>query len=169
MPSSPRDRACSARRIRLRPGPPTAQPDAPGRRDGPRHCGSLAADAVLVVIGTAVFPSTSGYVHFRFGDYAKLTVIGVLIACAAWPVVCRIAAEPTWLFSRLAVLVTLVLLLPDAWLLHQHQSARAVAVLVLMHLAIALVTYFALVVVAPARRGASSRHTRESSQPDPLR
>ena len=38
---------------------------------------------------TRLFPSTKGYVHFAFHDYAKLTVIGVLIACAAWPVVTR--------------------------------------------------------------------------------
>ena len=46
---------------------------------------SLAADAALVAIGTRLFPSTKGYVHFQFHDYAKLTVVGVLIACAAWP------------------------------------------------------------------------------------
>jgi len=38
--------------------------------------GSLAADALLVVIGQAVFPGTRGYAHFQFHDYAKLTVIG---------------------------------------------------------------------------------------------
>jgi hypothetical protein len=38
--------------------------------------GSLAADAILVAVGEAVFPGTKGYVHFRFADYAKLTVIG---------------------------------------------------------------------------------------------
>jgi hypothetical protein len=38
--------------------------------------GSLAADAILVAIGDAIFPGTRGYVHFRFSDYAKLTVIG---------------------------------------------------------------------------------------------
>ena len=46
---------------------------------------SLAADAALVALGTTVFPATNGYVHFQFADYAKLTVIGVLIAGAAWP------------------------------------------------------------------------------------
>ena len=70
--------------------------------------GSLAADAVLVVLGTKVFPSTKGYVHFQFPDYAKLTIIGVIIACAAWPVVTRISSQPRWLFFRLAILVTLV-------------------------------------------------------------
>src|SRR5438874_3292037 len=69
--------------------------------------GSLGADAVLVAVGQAVFPATRGYEHFQFADYAKLTVIGVVIACAAWPVVTRISSAPRWLFFRLAILVTL--------------------------------------------------------------
>ncbi len=84
--------------------------------------GSLAADAVLVAIGTAVFPATRGYVHFRFSDYAKLTVIGVVIACLAWPVVTRISSVPRWLFLRMAVLVTLVLWLPDLYILAKDAS-----------------------------------------------
>jgi hypothetical protein len=114
--------------------------------------GSLAADAALVAIGTRVFPSTKGYVHFEFHDYAKLTVIGVVIACAAWPVVCRLSADPRWLFFRLAIAVTVVLLLPDLYILHQGQPARAVGVLMLMHLAIAVITYNLLVHVAPVRQ-----------------
>jgi uncharacterized protein DUF6069 len=110
--------------------------------------GSLAADALLVVIGQAVFPGTQGYVHFQFHDYAKLTVIGVIIACAAWPVVTRISYHPRWLFLRLAILVTLVLWLPDVYLLYRGQPADAVAVLFVMHLAIALVTYNVLVRLA---------------------
>jgi hypothetical protein len=112
---------------------------------------SLAADAALVAIGTRVFPSTKGYVHFQFHDYAKLTVIGVVIACAAWPVVARISSAPRWLFFRLAVLVTLVLFLPDLYIWHQGQSVQAVLVLMSMHVAIALVTYNLLVHVAPVR------------------
>jgi len=113
--------------------------------------GSLLADAVIVAIGTRVFPSTKGYVHFQFSDYGKLTVIGVLIASAAWPVVTRISSDPRWLFFRLAILVTLVLWLPDIYILHQGQSGKAVAVLMTMHLAIALVTYNALVRIAPVQ------------------
>ncbi len=113
--------------------------------------GSLAADAILVVIGTALFPSTKGYVHFQFSDYAKLTIIGVVIACVAWPVVTRISSAPRWLFFRLAVLVTLVLWLPDLYLLDLGQPGRAVAVLMVMHLAIALVTYNSLVHIARVR------------------
>ena len=117
--------------------------------------GSLAADALLVVIGQAVFPHTKGYSHFQFADYAKLTVIGVIIACAAWPVVTRISSDPRWLFFRMAVLVTVVLWLPDGYILYQGQPADAVAFLFLMHLAIALVTYNLLVHLAPARRAPS--------------
>jgi hypothetical protein len=110
--------------------------------------GSLLVDVVLVKIGVAVFPSTHGYVHFRFSDYAKLTVIGVLVACVAWPVVTRISSAPRWLFLRLAVLVTLVLWLPDLMILAKGQPAKAVAVLMVMHVGIALVTYNALVRIA---------------------
>ena len=113
--------------------------------------GSLALDAALVAIGQAVFPSTKGYVHFQFSDYSKLTIIGVVIACAAWPVVTRISSAPRWLFFRLAIVVTLVLFLPDLYILKQGQPAKAVAVLMCMHLAIALVTYNALVHLAPVR------------------
>jgi hypothetical protein len=45
-----------------------------------------------------------------------------------------------------------VLLLPDVYILHQGQPARAVAVLMVMHLAIALITYNLLVHLAPVRR-----------------
>jgi hypothetical protein len=122
--------------------------------------GSLAADAALVAIGEAVFPSTKGYGHFQFSDYSKLTIIGVVIACVAWPIVTRISSAPRWLFFRLAVVVTVVLLLPDAYILKQGQPPKAVAVLMCMHLAIAVVTYNALVRLAPVgprrtRRGAS--------------
>ena len=112
---------------------------------------SLAADAALVFIATRLLPSTNGYVHFAFQNYAKLTIIGVLIACAAWPVVTRISSDPRWLFFRLAIAVTVVLLVPDLYIWHQGQPIQAVAVLMVMHVAIALVTYNALVNLAPVR------------------
>jgi hypothetical protein len=125
--------------------------------------GSLIADALLVVIGQAAFPSTKGYVHFQFNDYAKLTVIGVIIACVAWPVVTRVSSAPRWLFFRLAILVTLVLLLPDVYILYQGQPTDAVAVLMVMHLAIALVTYNLLVHLAPT--GPAERQARHEPRP----
>jgi hypothetical protein len=114
---------------------------------------SLVADAALVAIGTATFPSTKGYVHFAFSDYGKLTVVGVVIACLAWPIVTRITSTPRWVFSRMAVLVTLVLWLPDLYILAKGQPPKAVAVLMAMHLAIAVITYSCLVHLAKAGKG----------------
>jgi len=136
--------------------PPTRQPKAVAivLATVVSIAGSLASDAILVKIAETVFPSTDGYAHFQFGDYGKLTVIGVVIACCAWPITTRISSTPRWLFFRLAVVVTLVLWTPDLWILVQGQPLRAVAFLMLMHLAIALVTYNVLVHLSPAgRRG----------------
>jgi hypothetical protein len=120
--------------------------------------GSLVADALLVVIAQAVFPSTKGYAHFQFSDYSKLTVIGVIIACIAWPITTRITSQPRWMFFRMAILVTLVLWLPDVYILVQGQPGKAVAFLFLMHLAIAVVTYTALVHLAPVRARRRAAH-----------
>lgn len=113
--------------------------------------GSLVLDAVLVAAGTAAFPATKGYGHFHFSDYGLLTAIGVVLACGAWILVAQIAPDPRRVFFRLAVGVTVVLLLPDVWLLIRHEPGTAVAVLMCMHLGIALVTYNVLVHVAPPR------------------
>jgi hypothetical protein len=64
----------------------------------------------------------------------------------------RISSAPRWLSFRLAVLVTLVLWLPDLYLLDLGQPGRAVAVLMVMPLAIALVTYCSLVYIAERSR-----------------
>ena len=125
--------------------------------------GSLLADALIVVIAQAVAASTKGYVHFQFGDYAKLTVVGVIIACVAWPITTRITSQPRLMFFIMAIAVTLVLWLPDVYILVKGQPAKAVAFLFLMHLAIALVTYNALVRLAPirAQRRASAQRARQ--------
>lgn len=120
--------------------------------------GSLLADTALARLGPVMFPATRGYTHFRFSDYAKLTVIGVIIACVAWPIVTRISSEPRWLFFRQAIAVTLVLFLPDLYILYKGQPGDAVAVLVVMHVAIALVTYNALVHIAKVRPATQSPH-----------
>jgi hypothetical protein len=113
---------------------------------------SLVACAVLVAIGTAVFPATAGYDHFRFGDYGKLTIIGVFLACAAWPLMSLVSSRARGPFLLLTVIVTVVGLAPDVWILYRGQSVEAVAVLAAMHGALALITYPALVYIAPQRR-----------------
>jgi len=122
--------------------------------------GSLAADALLVATGEAVFPSTKDFVHFQFSDYGKLTVVGVVIACVGWPVVTRLSSRPRRLFLRLAVAVTVVLLLPDVVIWARGEPARGVLVLMTMHLAIAVVTYNALVRIAPAGDAGPAGHGR---------
>jgi hypothetical protein len=128
--------------------------------------GSLLADALLVMIAQAAFPGIQGYSHFQFAEYGKLTVIGVLIACVAWPVTTRITSRPRWMFFRMAILVTLVLWLPDVYILVKGQPAKAVGFLFAMHLAIALVTYNVLVHLAPvgARRGSADRRLQPTGR-----
>jgi hypothetical protein len=123
--------------------------------------GSLTTDWLLVVLGTRLFPAVRGYGHFRPSDYATLTAIGVVAAGAAWPVVCRISPAPRWLYLRSAVVVTVVLWIPDVYLLLRHQPGRAVAVLMVMHLAVAVVTYQSMVRLAPPRPVAGPGGTGE--------
>jgi H+/Cl- antiporter ClcA len=113
---------------------------------------SLVVDALIVVIATHLVPSTVGYVHFKFSDYAKLTVIGVIIACVGWPFVARITSRPRWLFFRLAIATTVVLLLPDLYIWRSGQPIKSVVFLMCMHVGIAYVTYQSLVVLAPVAR-----------------
>jgi hypothetical protein len=111
--------------------------------------GSLLACAVLVLIGVRVFPDTAGYVHFQFSDYAKLTTIGVLVGCVAWPVFCAVFVRPRLLYVWATILASAVLLAPDAWILLNGAPPHAVLVLVAMHLAVAAVMLSALVFLAP--------------------
>jgi hypothetical protein len=71
--------------------------------------------------------------------------------------VTRISSAPRWLFFRLAILVTLVLWLPDVWIWLKGEAAHGVIGLAVMHLAIALITYNVLVHVAPVRTAQAGR------------
>jgi len=112
---------------------------------------SIAACAALAAAGIALFPSTAGYEHYQFGDYAKLTTIGVIGAAIAWPVVTLVTTRARRLYLWLAILVTIVSFAPDAWILRGGQPAPAVADLAVMHVAVGVITYLALVVIATQR------------------
>ena len=114
---------------------------------------SLAACVGLAALGVTLFPSTAGYPHFEFADYSRLTIAGVLAACVAWPLVTLVSTRARRLFFLLAVLVVLASLAPDVWILHLGQPLEAVAVLMAMHVALGLITYPALVLIAPQSRG----------------
>jgi hypothetical protein len=119
--------------------------------------GSLLACRLLVLAAVAVFPSTAGYPHFQFADYAKLTIIGVILACLAWPAMTFVSSRARLPFLALTVLVVIGSLAPDAWILYKGQPVDGVGVLVAMHFALALVTYPSLVFIAPQRRRHDSR------------
>jgi hypothetical protein len=115
---------------------------------------SLAAALMLATIGQAAFTVPAAFGKFAFGTYALLTVLGVAGATAAWAAVARLSARPKWLLTRLAALVTALFLIPDFLLLGTPGNpAGPVAILMLMHLAIAVITYAALTELAPVRAG----------------
>ena len=115
---------------------------------------SLAADAVLVTVGRAAFTAPASFGKFGFGSYALLTVLGVAGATVAWGAVTRLSSRPAWLLTRLAALVTALFLIPDFLLFGTPGNpAGPVGILMLMHLATAVITYTALLKIAPARGG----------------
>ena len=64
----------------------------------------------------------------------------------------RLSSRPRWLLTRLAALVTALFLIPDFLRLGTPGNPSGpVVILMLMHLAIAVVTYTALIKVAPVR------------------
>jgi Family of unknown function (DUF6069) len=110
---------------------------------------SLFACFGLVQIAVALSPALAEYGHFHFGDYSKLTIIGVIVACVGWPIVAWLTTQARRLYLWLAIAVTVVSLAPDAWILHLGQPTLGVATLAVMHLALAMITYPAMVFIAP--------------------
>jgi hypothetical protein len=87
----------------------------------------------------------------------------VAIACAGWPLVTTLTSQPRRLFLQAAIVITIVLFAPDAYIWHNGASGKAVFVLIWMHVAIAIVTYNALVHLAPVgrtRRRQRPQHSR---------
>jgi hypothetical protein len=112
---------------------------------------SLLACFALAQLAIALLPSLAGYGHFQFGDYGRLTVIGVAAACVGWPIVTWFTTTARRLYLWLAIAVTVIGLAPDAWILHLGQPVAGVATLVAMHLALAVITYPSMVFIAPQR------------------
>jgi hypothetical protein len=128
---------------------------------------SLAAGLMLATIGRAAFTVPASFGKFAFGTYALLTVLGVAGAAATWAAVARLSSRPKWLLTRLAALVTALFLIPDFLLLGTPGNpAGPVAVLMLMHLAIAVITYTALIKVAPVRGGPRSTRPGDAELAD---
>jgi hypothetical protein len=130
---------------------------------------SLFADWLIAKLAVGLRPKLAHYPHFRLVDYARLTVVGIIGAAVSWPIVTRWCAAPRWVYLRLAVLVTGVLLLPDVYIYMRRSNGEAVFALVCMHLAVAVISYNAIVRIAPVRPWAR-RHVpahRSGWQPPP--
>lgn len=112
---------------------------------------SLLACAILALITTQLFPSTIGYGHFQFSDYSKLTIIGVSVACVGWPFVTWITTNGRRLYLWLGIIATIVSLAPDLWILDLGQPPAGVATLAVMHVALGVVTYLSMILIAPQR------------------
>jgi hypothetical protein len=112
--------------------------------------GSLVVDAVLVALGRAVFDPASSFGPFHFSSYAPLTVLGVVAATIGWGILVHLTSVPRWVLRRAAVVVTVALLIPDVAILPGNPDG-GVATLMVMHIAIAVITYASLLRVAPAR------------------
>jgi hypothetical protein len=118
-----------------------------------------------VAISNTIFASTRHFSHFGFLDYGGLTVLGAVVATAAWSLVVRSSERPRRLFFRLALVVVPLLWLPDAWLLARAESSAGVGGLILMHVAVALVTYNALVRLAPPTVPGAAVHDETAVAP----
>jgi len=86
----------------------------------------------------------------------------VVGATIGWGILVHLSSQPRWVLRRAALVVTIVLLIPDVMILPGNPKT-AVLTLMVMHIAIAVVTYSALRWIAPAvgraRRSADSRQT----------
>jgi hypothetical protein len=117
---------------------------------------SILACWGIAAVGVAIVPSMAGYEHFQFVDYSKLTIIGVVIAGLAWPVATLLSSDARRLYLLSAVVVVVVSFAPDLWILHGGQPIFGVAVLMVMHCALGVVTYPVIVYGAPQRRSSAS-------------
>lgn len=114
---------------------------------------SLLANVLIAHVAIALDPSLSSYPHFQISDYGRLTVVGALIACVGWPILTRVSSAPLLLYVVIAILGTLVLFLPDLYILVALQEpVHAVLGLVVMHIAVPLCSCTSMVLIGRAPR-----------------
>jgi hypothetical protein len=89
-------------------------------------------------------------------DWAKLTIIGIVLASLGWPLAAALWSRARRPFLVLTALVTVASFVPDLWILRQGQPANGVLALAVMHVAVAVVTYPSLVLIAPQRPRSTS-------------
>src|SRR5712691_9245236 len=98
---------------------------------------------------------TGPALHPASPAHRRVVAAGLAGAAVTWAAVTRLSSRPEWLFTRLAALATAVFLIPDFLLVGTPGNPTGpVVVLMLMHLASAVITYTTLIKVAPVRGGA---------------
>ena len=118
--------------------------------------GSILADRALVALGKALFTISPAFGPFHFQSYAPLTVLGVAAATVGWGVLVRLTSRPRWLLARAAAFATVLLLVPDV-LIFANNPPLGVVTLMAMHIAIAVITFWSLLLIAPATGQARKR------------
>jgi len=113
--------------------------------------GSLLVCVAIAKLVSSADPSIASYQHFEFSDYSRLTIVGVVSACIGWPIVALLSTTARRIYLWAAIIVVVVSLAPDLWILHLGQPVVGVAALALMHVGLGLVTYPAMVFLAPQR------------------
>jgi hypothetical protein len=119
---------------------------------------SVVACVILSEAGKTALSPPASFDKFNFPGYVVLTVLGVAAATVGWAILVRMTSQPRWCLEVAAVLVTIVLLVPDVAIL-PHNPTSDVIVLMVEHIVVAVITTALLLVVSPPGRWAGSpRH-----------
>jgi hypothetical protein len=111
--------------------------------------GSLIACIVVVTLTSRWFPLALKNSHMQFADYYVPIIVTVAIGCAAWPVVTWISSRGRRLFLCVGIAVVVLIVALDVWIFDANRPVATAAIMVAMHLGVALVTYLSLVFLAP--------------------
>ena len=113
---------------------------------------AVCLDAGVAAIAHALGVS-EGFDPLHFASYAGLTVVGVLVAAAAWATIRSRSTKPRSILGRLVPIIVLVSLVPDVILGLSKQEAHTtwggVIALIVMHFAVAAAAVPAFVLSMP--------------------
>jgi hypothetical protein len=118
---------------------------------------SIAADAVIALAAHHL-GAPKDFKPLQVGNFAALTIIGVLAGAIGWAVIRRRSTAPRRVLARLVPAVIVVSLIPNVVLgaakFYAHTTWGGVAALMLMHLAVAACAVTSYSFVLPLRGGA---------------
>ncbi|HEY3605874.1 MAG TPA: DUF6069 family protein [Pseudonocardiaceae bacterium] len=120
---------------------------------------SVVASLVVELVIAAIAHGAGAYSDFQpltFGILSRLTVLGLLAAVVVWELVRRRAGDPVAVMRRLVPIVVVLSWVPDVLLGATHAEAHTtwgeVAVLMVMHLVVAVIGVGLFSRLLPLRR-----------------